>query len=143
MGTDKNIKLHIVTDIKVTKNKQLTMPKSKKDPNKPKGVKSAYIFFGESERAGAESRGEQLPFAEFSKQCGVAWGEMDDDEKEDFVELSNKDRKRYELEMRSYQPPPANSDSDSDDGGASRKKKKKKDPNAPKRPITAYFYYAA
>jgi len=125
------------------------MPKSKKwkDPNKPKGVKSAYIFFVESERAEQESAGIQLPFSEFSKKCGAAWGEMDDEEKEQYVKMSENDRKRHEAEMRNYQPPPPpprNSDSDSDDdGGASRRKKKKKDPNAPKRNITAYFFFAA
>lgn len=118
------------------------MPKAKKDPNKPKGVKSAYIFFVESERAEQEAKGQQLAFSEFSKQCGATWGEMDDDEKEQFVKLSEKDRKRHEAEMRNYQPPPPNSDSDSDNEGATRKKKKKKDPNAPKRPITAYFFFA-
>jgi len=119
------------------------MPKAKKDPKKPKGVKSAYIFFVESERVEQENNGIQLPFSEFSKQCGVNWGEMGDEEKEKFVRLSEKDRKRHEAEMRNYQPPPPASDSDSDNEGATRKKKKKKDPNAPKRPITAYFFFAA
>lgn len=119
------------------------MPKTKKDPNKPKGVKSAYIFFVESERHEQDARGEQLPFSEFSKQCGIAWGKMDDSEKEQFVKMSERDRKRHENEMRNYQPPPPSYDSDSDDEGATRKKKKKKDPNAPKRPITAYFFFAS
>jgi len=120
------------------------MPKTKKDPNKPKGVKSAYIFFVESERADQEEKGIQLPFSEFSKQCGANWGEMDDDEKAPYVKMSEKDRKRHEAEMRNYIPPQRDTDSDSDDEGPKRKKKKKKkDPNAPKRPITAYFYFAS
>jgi len=205
MGTDKNIKLHIVTDIKVNcinhhlKQQQqqqhwpgvydwlevkygmaghflntsqyqfewydkllslgefliykkrrplsipipLDMPKTKKDPNKPKGLKSAYIFFVESERSEQERNGTQLPFSEFSKQCGVKWGEMDDEEKAPFTKLSEQDRRRHENEMSSYIPPPRRvGDSDSDDEGPKRKKKKKKDPNAPKRPITAYFFFA-
>jgi len=119
------------------------MPKTKKDPNKPKGVKSAYIFFVESERADQESRGEQLMFSEFSKQCGIAWGEMDDDDKAPFVRMSEEDRRRHEYEMSHYIPPPRVYDSDSDDEAPRQKKqKKKKDPNAPKRPISAYFFFA-
>lgn len=120
------------------------MPKAKKDPNKPKGVKSAYIFFVEGQRAERERSGKQLPFAELSKQCGVLWGDMDDTDKEKYVRLSDKDRKRHEHEMRSYIPPPQQDDSDSDSEDERPKKKKKtKDPNAPKRPTTAYFYFAA
>ena len=110
------------------------MPKARKDPNKPKGVKSAYIFFVEHQRAERERNGKQLPFAELSKKCGILWGDMGTDEKADFVKLSVKDKKRHEYEMGSYNPP-AGSGSDSDDGGATKKKKKTKDPNAPKRPM--------
>lgn len=118
------------------------MPKTKKDPNKPKGVKSAYICFVESERAEQETRGEQIPFSEFSKQCGIAWGKMDDSEKEPYQRMNEEDRIRHENEMRHYQPPPPSYDSDEDEPPA-RKKKKKKDPNAPKRPISAYFFFAS
>jgi len=124
------------------------MPKAKKwkDPNKPKGVKSAYIFFVESQRAERDRSGEQLKFSELAKECGALWGDMDDTDKEDYVRMSEKDRKRHENEMRNYIPPqqpdPSN-DSDSEDERPRKKKKKIKDPNAPKRPTTAYFYFAA
>jgi len=120
------------------------MPKQRKDPNKPKGVKSAYIFFVEKQRAEHEKNGEQISFAELSKKCGVLWADMDDEDKAPFVKHSEKDRKRYQNEMKDYVPP-QDSGSDSDDDGGQQKKKKKKvkDPNAPKRPITAYFFFAA
>jgi len=120
------------------------MPKQRKDPNKPKGVKSAYIFFVEKQRAEHEKNGEQISFAELSKKCGVLWADMDDEDKAPFVKHSEKDRKRYQNEMKDYVPQ-QNSDSDSDDDGGQQKKKKKKvkDPNAPKRPISAYFFFAA
>lgn len=119
------------------------MPKARKDPNKPKGVKSAYIFFVEEQRAVREQNGDQLPFAELSKKCGVMWGDMGDDEKAKYVKQSEKDRKRHQNEMKDYVPPQSLHDSDSDDDVPKKKKKKVKDPNAPKRPITAYFYFAA
>jgi hypothetical protein len=119
------------------------MPKAKKDPNKPKGVKSAYIFFVEEQRAEHDQNGEQLSFSELSKKCGALWADMDDEDKAPFVKLSDKDRKRHQREMENYVPPEADSDSDSEDERPKKKKKKVKDPNAPKRPITAYFYFAA
>jgi len=125
------------------------MPKaSRKDPHKPKGAKSAYIFFVESERADQESRGEQLAFSEFSRQCGVRWAQLTAAEKMPFIKMSGHDRTRYEGEMSTYIPPPhfpGDSDSDNEErgmGGGSKKRKKKKDPNAPKRPLSAYFVYA-
>lgn len=116
------------------------MPKSKKDPNKPKGVKSAYIYFTEAQKKQHEERGEEISFTELSKYCGAKWKELSDEDKEEYVALANKDRKRYDKEMESYNPP---SDSDSDDDKPKKKKKKVKDPNAPKKNITAYFHFAA
>lgn len=119
------------------------MPKSgsKKDPNKPKGVKSAYIFFTEHERAEREKNGNAVKFADLSKICGTLWGKMTDEEKQPFVKLSEKDRKRHEREMEDYNPP--SDESDDDEPAKKKKKKKEKDPNAPKKNVTAYFHFAA
>lgn len=116
------------------------MPKAKKDPNKPKGVKSAYIFFSEFEKKECEKRHEEVNFTEHSKNCGSKWKELDDEAKTPFVKQSEKDRKRYEREMEDYNPP---SDSDSEEERPKKKKKKEKDPNAPKKNVTAYFHFAA
>lgn len=108
------------------------MPK-RKDPNKPKGVKSAYICFTEHEKKEYDKKGESIPFAEMSKLCGAKWKELTEDDKAPFYKVSDTDRKRHEKEMESYIPP---SDSDSDDDRQKkRKKKKEKDPNAPKRNV--------
>lgn len=122
-------------------NTSATMVKGKKDPNKPKGVKSAYIYFTEHERAEREKNGNSVSFTELSRLCGPIWGTMTEDDKAPFQKQTEKDRKRYEKEMESYIPP---SDSDSDDEGPKRKKVKKvKDPNAPKKNLSAYFHFAA
>jgi len=115
------------------------MPKSKKDPNKPKGVKSAYIFFTEHRRE--QDNGEvKADFGTFSRECSEAWRNMTEEDKLPFVLLSNKDRARHQRQMEGYEPP---SDSDSDENGPKKKKRKKKDPNAPKKNISAYFFFAA
>lgn len=56
---------------------------------------------------------------------------MNDKEKHRFHQLAEKDKKRYEGEMANYKP-------SKKDG---RKKKRAKDPNAPKRPLSAFFWF--
>jgi len=116
------------------------MPRGKKDPNKPKGCKSAYIFFTEYRREELKRSGEEFDFGTFASQCGNLWKNMDESEKDSFEKLAHQDRIRHQREMEDYSPI-ENSD-DSDDEGPKRKKKKKKDPNAPKRNISAYFFFA-
>ena len=101
----------------------------KKDPNKPKGAKSAYTYFTEKIREEKKANGEAYDIATISKEASDQWKTMDEDERQPYVKQSEKDKKRYQKEMESYIPP-SDSDSDSD---APKKKKKKKDPNAPKR----------
>ncbi len=106
------------------------MPKGKKkDPNKPKGKKGAYIFFLEERRA--QHKDEKIDFPEFSRETSVKWKELTAKEKEKYEKLALKDKKRYEEEMADYSPP---SSEDEEEGGKKRKRKTKdKDPNQPKR----------
>lgn len=54
---------------------------------------------------------------------------MSDKEKKRFHELAEKDKKRYETEMKDYTP------SENEKGRRSKKRKQMKDPNAPKRSL--------
>lgn len=58
---------------------------------------------------------------------------MSEKEKKRFQEMADRDKKRYELEMQSYVPVK----------GEKRGKKKRhtKDPNAPKRSLSAFFWF--
>ena len=77
------------------------------------------------------------------KLLGEAWKKMSDDDKVEFEELAEQDKKRYQKEMEDYTPPSDDDDDDSDDGGGKKKAKRaKKDPNAPKKPLNAYMLYA-
>ena len=105
------------------------MPKAgkRKDPNKPKGKKGAYIFFLEERRA---QQGEKMSFPEFSRETADAWKTLTAKQKEKFEKLALADKKRYEEEMADYSPP---SSDDEDEGKKKKRKKKDKDPNQPKR----------
>jgi hypothetical protein len=76
--------------------------------------------------------GESVVFAEFSKKCAERWKTMSAKEKKRFEEMAEKDKARYEKDMAGYIPT----------GGAPGKKRKRtKDPNAPKRALSAFFFF--
>jgi len=106
-----------------------------KSDGKPKGRMSAYAFFVQTCREEHKKKhpNENVVFAEFSKKCAERWKTMSDKEKQRFHQLSEKDKKRYDGEMQHYVPPKG------EKGG--KKRKHKKDPNAPKRSLSAFFWF--
>ena len=61
-----------------------------------------------------------------------AWRTLDPLERQKFEEMARQDKARYDIEKRNYVPPP----------GTSLTSKRKRDPDAPKRPMSAYLSYA-
>lgn len=57
---------------------------------------------------------------------------MSDKEKKRFEDIAAKDKARYQREMAGYVPP---------SGETHGKRKNKKDPNAPKRALSAFFFF--
>uniref|UniRef100_A0A3B4YPV9 High mobility group protein B2 n=1 Tax=Seriola lalandi dorsalis TaxID=1841481 RepID=A0A3B4YPV9_SERLL len=105
-----------------------------KDPNKPRGKTSSYAFFVATCREEHKKKhpGTSVSFAEFSKKCSERWKTMSAKEKVKFEDLAKNDKVRYDREMKSYVPPKG-----------AKKGKKKKDPNAPKRPPSAFFVFCS
>jgi len=70
---------------------------------------------------------------------------LDNEEKKEFTEKYQEDKKRYEKEMLTYKKPSTESDDSSEDESSKKKKRKKpqkkKDPNAPKQATNAYMYF--
>lgn len=109
---------------------------AKRDPNKPRGRMTGYAYFVQTCREEHKRKhpDEQVVFAEFSKKCAKRWKEMNEKEKKTFNDMTEMDRIRYEREMKEYV---------SRGGKATKRGKKKKDPNAPKRPQSAFFLFCA
>ncbi|XP_030643755.1 high mobility group protein B2a isoform X2 [Chanos chanos] len=105
-----------------------------KDPNKPRGKMSSYAFFVQDcrEKHKSKNPGTSVNFAEFSKKCSERWKALSGSEKGKYEEMARNDKVRYDREMKSYVPPKG-----------AKKGKKKKDPNAPKRPPSAFFIFCS
>jgi len=112
------------------------MPRAKADANKPRGRMTAYAFFVQTCREEHKKKhpDENVVFSEFSKKCAERWKTMSDKEKKRFQEMAERDKVRFDDEMRHYEP--------ADKGaGRGRKRKQVKDPNAPKRSLSAFFWF--
>ncbi|KAI1721135.1 HMG (high mobility group) box domain-containing protein [Ditylenchus destructor] len=104
--------------------------------NKPmvRGKTSPYGFFVKMcyEEHKKKYPNENVQVTEISKKCSQKWKTMSDDEKKRFFELAQKDAERYQAEVAAY-------------GGEDlmrKKKRAKKDPNAPKRALSAFFFFS-
>ncbi|KAK7823440.1 hypothetical protein U0070_013789 [Myodes glareolus] len=94
---------------------------------------SSYAFFVQTCR---EEHKKQHPdasvnFSEFSKKCSEMWKTMSAKEKGKFEDMTKADKARYEREMKTYIP------------SQEETKRKFKDPNAPKRPPSAFFLFCS
>lgn len=104
--------------------------------NKPmvRGKTSPYGFFVKMcyEEHKKKYPNENVQVTEISKKCSQKWKTMSEDEKKRFFELAQKDAERYQAEVAAY-------------GGEDlmrKKKRQKKDPNAPKRALSAFFFFS-
>ncbi|CRK95524.1 CLUMA_CG008993, isoform A [Clunio marinus] len=104
---------------------------------KPRGRMTAYAFFVQTCREEHKKKHpeESVIFAEFSRKCAERWKTMLDKEKKRFHEMAEKDKQRYDMEMSNYVPPKGVV------VGRGKKRKHVKDPNAPKRSLSAFFWF--
>ncbi|EDL00778.1 mCG116117 [Mus musculus] len=105
----------------------------KGDPKKLRGKMSSYAFFVQTCREEHKKKhpDASVNFSEFSKKCSERWKTMSAKEKGKFEDMAIADKARYEREMKTYIPPKRET------------KKKFKDPNAPKRPPSAFFLFCS
>mmetsp|Transcript_39905 Transcript_39905/g.55479 ORF Transcript_39905/g.55479 Transcript_39905/m.55479 type:complete len:84 (-) Transcript_39905:310-561(-) len=81
------------------------MPKEarkKKDPNAPKRPLAAYMFFCKENRTIIKEENAELTFGEIGRELGQRWASADAATKKTYTDLAEKDKVRYEKEMKSY-----------------------------------------
>jgi len=111
------------------------MPRKKGDSGKPRGRMTSYAYFVQTCREEHKNKhpDENVVFSEFSRKCADRWKPMSEKEKKRFQDMADRDKNRYESEMQHYVPPA---------GEKGRGKKRTKDPNAPKRSLSAFFWFS-
>ena len=72
-------------------------------PLRPKGARSAYIFFSSEMRHKLKEDGDSI--ADVARKIGDAWGKLSEKDKAPYVKKAAADKARYEKEMASYKPP--------------------------------------
>ncbi|KAG5490471.1 hypothetical protein JKF63_00591 [Porcisia hertigi] len=115
--------------------------KEKKPDDYPKGALSAYIIFVNENREKLKKQNPDMKNTELLSEMGSLWKKASEEEKNRYQKLAEEDKLRYDREMAAYVSR----------GGAVfkrgsnkvKKAKKEKDPNAPKRALTAYFFFAS
>lgn len=115
--------------------------KTKRDPNAPKKPRSAYILFSSDNRVDVKKENPDMIPTDVTKEVARMWREADEDVKEEYKEKAEEDKKRYQDEMEIYNPEYKQSSNSSND--KKEKPKEKKDPNAPKKPCSAYILFSS
>ena len=72
--------------------------KAKKDPNRVKKPKSAYLFFCGEKRQEVQKKHPDKKMGDISKVLGAMWQDLSDEDRAPYNEMNQKDVDRYEDE---------------------------------------------
>ncbi|EJU01921.1 HMG-box [Dacryopinax primogenitus] len=87
-------------DTKTTGKTKVPRGKKEKDPNAPKGAKSPYIIFCQDNREEAKKEAENT--REIMRILADMWKNLSEQDKEPYKAKSQKDKTRFEREMKAY-----------------------------------------
>eukprot|EP01113_Clastostelium_recurvatum_P019209 TRINITY_DN2267_c0_g1_i1.p1 TRINITY_DN2267_c0_g1~~TRINITY_DN2267_c0_g1_i1.p1 ORF type:complete len:179 (-),score=68.33 TRINITY_DN2267_c0_g1_i1:171-644(-) len=76
--------------------------KKEKDPNAPKRPLTAYMHFAKATRSQIVSKNPSADFREIGTLLGEAWTSIKAADKKKFDDAAEKDKKRYEKEVKEY-----------------------------------------
>lgn len=76
--------------------------KKKKDPNAPKRATTAFMFYSAKMRPIIKEEKPDIKFTEMGKLIGEKWRGLSADDKKEFEEMADEDKKRYDEEMSKY-----------------------------------------
>eukprot|EP00127_Corallochytrium_limacisporum_P004249 Clim_evm194s157 gene=Clim_evmTU194s157 len=111
--------------------KEPKMKMIKKDKNAPKRAMSAFMFFGNDIRPQLRQEYPDAKITQIAAILGQRWKALPQKDRVKYEKMAAADKERYQQEKAHYVPPPN-----------LKKGKRKKDPNAPKRAMSAFMYYA-
>ena len=86
---------------------EVTIKKGKKgkkvrDPNRPKRSKNAFMFFSAAKRAEIKEANPDMKSTDISKELGVLWKALSDDDKKPFELLAANEKELYDKAMAAY-----------------------------------------
>jgi hypothetical protein len=78
--------------------------KKVKDPNAPKRPVTSFMLFNKHklDEFKKKNPGQKISVTLISKQSGQEWKNLKDDEKDKYIKIANKEKKRYEKELALY-----------------------------------------
>jgi len=111
------------------------MPRSKGD-SRPRGRMTAYAFFVQTAREEQKRLhpGGSVVFADFSRSCAGRWNSLSEEEKKPYKMMAERDKSRFEVEMKNFP-------GEKQRRGGGKRRRRTKDPNAPKRSLSAFFWF--
>lgn len=119
----------ITTTAKPKRKRESTLRKA---PGAPKRFKSSYILFFMAQRDGIKRElGPKASVGDISKRSSEKWKGLSPEEKKVWEDKAEADKRRYKLEKERYTGP-----------WQVPFKRAKKNPNAPKRPMSAFLYFS-
>jgi HMG (high mobility group) box len=114
----------------------LAKTKKLRDPKAPKRPLTSYLFFCKDKRAEFKGLNPDMKVTELSKILGSEWRRLSEKEKSYYVSKAEKDKKRYDIEMKDYERP-------SDEELLEEKvRRRKSSSDSVKKPISAYMFFS-
>ena len=114
------------------------MTTQKKDVNAPKRPLSAYIIYCQEQRESLKKKNPDMKATELTSQLGSMWRTLSDDKKKQYHTKHEKERERYQREMKDYNPPQKE---EKEEKTSRRKSKKDTSSTRPKRAPSGYIIF--
>ncbi|KAI8855342.1 high mobility group box domain-containing protein [Chytridium lagenaria] len=89
--------------------------RKKKDPNAPKKPMSPYLIWSNENRARIKEENPDAGFGDIGKLLGAEWKQVGESEKEAYKKMADKDKARYEKEVKTYKSAAAEEEDDEEE----------------------------
>ena len=76
--------------------------KPMKDPNKPKGAKTAYIFYQNEKRAELKKKHNNWDIGKIAKEIGTMWRKLNTTKRQPSIQMAKEDKERATEQLEKY-----------------------------------------